>query len=77
MSSLLALMLVMTAPDAPLAAADRPAPQARSVATARARILRPIAINQRGKVVGDGEGYPARVTHQSQRRDGAIVVDTF
>jgi hypothetical protein len=75
MSSLLALILFAAAPEA--AAASAPAPQARVVGIARARIVAPVRLSlvAAGTVAADTN--TRLVTHHQPRRDGAQVVDCY
>lgn len=78
MSSLFALILFAAAPEA--AAASPPAPQARLIGVARARILAPVGVSlgATGELVqARGASAPRLVTSRQPRRDGAQVVDCY
>ncbi len=78
MASLAALLLLASAP-APAAtppAAPLPTPSLSTVGIARARILRPVAVTNRGEAATTDHAAPM-VTHQGRRRDGARVLDCY
>lgn len=78
MASLAALLLLASAP-APAAtppAASPPAAPVSAVGIARARILRPVAVTNRGEAATTDHAAPM-VTHQGRRRDGARVLDCY
>jgi hypothetical protein len=78
MASLFALLLMTATPEA--AAAPPPAPQARAIGVARARILSPIRVSADGpRALGQQTDprAPQLSTHSQPRRDGARVIDCY